>query len=179
MYGMVNEAIEELVVEEAGFDAWSRVARSAGIEPVPFVSSEAYDDALTYALVEQASRELGVQPDVLLRRFGRHWIHVTGRRGYGALLEAGGASLRDMLEYLPNLHGRVALQLPHLRPPRFVVTAAEERFVRLEYHSEREGLAPFVEGLLYGLGDLFGVAVELDHVGIRADVGHDTFEVRW
>ena len=53
-----------------------------------------------------------------------------------------GGSLHKFLGNLDNMHTRVGLSFPQLKPPSFVVRDAGPRTVELEYHSRREGLAP-------------------------------------
>ncbi len=180
MYGMVNRAIEDLVTEQLGPEAWERVCARAGIETPVFVSSEPYPDELTFSLVGAAAAELGVPVDVILRRFGVHWILRTAAEGYGELMDAGGRTLGEFLDNLPAFHARIVLAFPDLKPPEFTVTERGENRLRLRYESHREGLQPFVEGLLEGLGRRFGVDVSTEHAVRRGDgASHDEFVIAW
>lgn len=180
MYGMVNRAIEDLVTRQRGPEAWARVCALAGVETPVFVSSESYPDRLTFLLVGAAAEELDAPVDEVLRRFGVHWILRTAAEGYGELMDAGGRTLGEFLDNLPAFHTRVVLTYPDLKPPEFTVTERGERRRRLRYESSREGLQPFVEGLLEGLGQRFGVDVSTEHVVRRGDgADHDEFVVVW
>jgi hypothetical protein len=64
---------------------------------------------------------------------------------------------------LPNFHKRIVLMFPHLRPPEFECTDVKAVSLRLHYHSHRRGLAPFVTGLLEGLGEMFRPPVTVKH----------------
>src|SRR5205085_7491799 len=46
MYGLVNKAIEDLVISLTNEDTWLEIARRADIDVVTFVSLDTYDDAL-------------------------------------------------------------------------------------------------------------------------------------
>jgi hypothetical protein len=180
MYGMVNKAIEELVTRGFGAATWGRVCARAGVEDPVFIGNEAYPDDLTYRLVGAASEETGLPVEEVLHRFGVHWILETAREGYGDLLDATGESLPEFLENLPAFHTRVTLMFPELRPPEFSVSEMSEGSARLHYRSHREGLQPFVVGLLDGLGRRFGVEVRVEHDVRRADgADHDVFHVTW
>ena len=179
MYGLVNKALQEVVIKRGGIDTWEQVAARAGVRTGDFISNESYPDELTYTLVGAASSELDIEANQLLHEFGVHWVLETAQHGYGSLLAAGGSSLHEFLCNLPSLHARIALIFPHLRPPEFVLVDESAEHVTLEYHSDREGLAAFVVGILDGLGQMFGTPTTVTQIGLRADAGHDTFVTRW
>lgn len=174
MYGLLNRAIEELVVERSGLATWHAVKRKAGVQVHAFESMESYPDEITYELVAAASEVLGESPTELLRAFGRHWILFTGRSAYGSILEAAGRDLRDFLGNLDAIHASFAAGMPELVPPRFSVSEEPGDTLRILYHSERDGLAPMVLGMLEGLGALFeseldpGSELEVSHVVPRS-----------
>ena len=167
MYGLVNRAIEELVIERSSLSTWQAIKKKAGIEIPAFESMAAYPDEMTYQLVGAASEVLGETPAELLRAFGRHWVLFTGRSTYGPILEAAGKDLREFVGNLDSLHATVATTMPELVPPRFSVVDEENGAFRVLYESERDGLAPMVIGLLEGLGALFGSEIEVEHVHER------------
>lgn len=180
MYGLVNQALEEVIRERGGDAAWEEVRRRAAIEPVVFISNRGYPDELTYAMVGAASAVLSVPAEDLLIAFGEHWVLNTATRHYGSLLDAVGRDLRDFLRNLPNLHVRVSLVYPDLIPPRFRVVEEGPRFLRLAYSSHRAGLAPFVVGLLRGLARRFDEPVAIEQVTVRGPgVDEDVFVLRW
>lgn len=161
MYGLVNKAIEDLALAIGGQAAWERVQEVAGLEIVEFVSTDVYDDDVTYRLVAAASEVVGVSEYEVLRAFGRHWILYTGRNGYGPVIASFGSTLVEFLGNLDSLHARITLTMPHLRPPRFSHEVAADGCITLTYASERPGLAPMVVGLLEGMGEMFGEPAEV------------------
>jgi hypothetical protein len=95
-------------------------------------------------------------------------------------MRAGGDNLPDFLRNLPNFHTRVGMVFPNLQPPRFHCTDITGRSLKLHYFSHREGLAPFVVGLMQGLGKMFQTPVTVQLVEAKAEGGdHDVFEVTW
>ena len=52
MYGIVNKAIEELVISNFGHDKWTLIKEKSGIDIDYFISTEPYDDAVTYLLAQ-------------------------------------------------------------------------------------------------------------------------------
>lgn len=180
MYGLVNRAIEQMVCEHHGDDAWEKIKTAAGVETEVFITNEAYDDAITYRLVVAASEILRVQASQILETFGRYWILKTAAEGYGDLLRAAGTDVASFLRNLPNFHSRVQLLYPHLRPPRFAYEDVSEHKLVVRYYSDRTGLAAFVRGLLLGIGELFKVPLSVQQVGSRGEeLDHDAFVVSW
>jgi len=179
MYGLVNKAIEGLVCSRFGEAAWARIKRRAGLDVEGFISLDAYPDKITYGLVAAASAELNTPAAQLLEAFGEHWVEYTGREGYGGILDAAGSTLPEFLLNLNNLHSRVRLMAPELRPPSFQCTDVTDGSLVLHYRSEREGLAPMVVGLLRGLGSRFRTPVTVTHTRARGRDGadHDQFLV--
>ena len=178
MYGLVNRAIEQLVVSLKGEPAWQRVCQRAGVQSDGFVAMCPYHDDVTYRLVGAVSDEMAMAPEAVLEAFGEYWILYTAEEGYGELLESGGTSLREFLDNLNDMHGRVETVFPDMRLPHFQVEDVAPGRYRVAYSSEREGLAPMVRGLLKGLAQRFGEQVEVRLLHAR---GHgcpvDLFEV--
>jgi hypothetical protein len=177
MYGLINKAIEQMVCSGYGEDTWETVKRQAGAQPGMFMSMRQYPDDLTYRLVA-ASQELGRDPADILRASGRYWMLYTAAEGYGELLTLAGGSLGECLRNLPNMHARIELSFPHLRPPVFECSDVTSGGLLLHYYSERQGLAPMVVGLLEGLSERFEAPIEIALVQSRErGDDHDIFQI--
>jgi F420-0:gamma-glutamyl ligase-like protein len=114
MYGLVNKAVEELVVTNFGEEKWEAIKAKAGVDVEVFISNQAYPDDITYKLVGAASEVLGMAADDILVAFGEHWVLKTAAQSYGPMMKAGGKSLKEFLVNLPNFHTRVAMIYPNL-----------------------------------------------------------------
>ncbi len=179
MYGVVNKAIEDLILGNHGKDAWRAVKAKAGVDIEVFVSNEPYPDDITYNLVGAASQVLGAPTRDILIAFGEHWVLRTGSDYYGVLLRASG-SLKNFLLGLPDFHSRVQLFYPRLTPPEFACTDIGERSLRLHYFTRREGLSDFVVGLVQGLGKIYGTPATATLVASKAaGDDHDIFLITW
>jgi hypothetical protein len=178
MYGLINQGLRDLAVQTGGEDLWREIKSSAGIGLEAFVGMETYPDDVTYRLVEATSTAMGVSAAEILNAFGRHWILYTARRGYGAIFDTMGRTLPAFLANLDMMHARLSLTMPEMRPPSFVCEQLGDDQIRLEYWSERAGLAPMVVGLLEGLGELYGVTVSI-HQTVDRECGadHDEFVI--
>ena len=60
MYGIVNRAIEELIVEKFGAEKWEEVKDKAGFKSEGFMTLKPYADELTFQLVAAASEILNI-----------------------------------------------------------------------------------------------------------------------
>ncbi len=177
MYGMVNEALEQLVVETFGEPVWQKVKRRAGVSDPAFIRMKEYPDQMTYALAGALSQEVGVPLSQLLHAFGVYWVGYAKKGPWGKIMLASGANTYELLSALDAMHARIAISFPELRPPSFK-TARHGDAMRVEYHSHRPALAPFVIGLMEGIGNLFGERVAVVHEHARdAGAPHDVFLV--
>lgn len=177
MYGLINEAMRRLVSESSGAEAWSAIADRADV-PESFAAMAYYDDDVTYALVTAASEVLGTPASELLRSFGHYWTTRVGPENYSDILGATGTDVMSVLVNLDHMHARLQNLYPELRPPSFAVSGETVDTFEVLYRSERQGLAPFVVGLLEGLGDLYGTPATVVHESAPSpDEPYDVFRV--
>jgi hypothetical protein len=180
MYGIVNKSIEELVVSNFGQDKWEDIKSKSNINIEYFISSESYDDDVTYKLAGTIAQELNVSVYDVLRLFGEWWILHTGKNHYGYLLESGGDNFRTFILNLPSFHNRVMMMYPKLTPPEFKVSNVEDRSLHLHYFSKRKGLTAFVYGLMSGLGKFFNTNVTTQHLeSVQGENTHEIIKVTW
>lgn len=180
MYGIVNKAIEELVTENFGQEAWENVKRRSGVEDDFFISTEPYDDDITFMLAGSVAEEMNIHIDQVMQAFGEWWILRTSKEKYGGMMAAGGSSLREFLENLPAFHNRVMIVYPKLTPPEFKVSEVTENGISVHYHSKREGLKEFVRGLLTGLGKMYETDIDVELLKSRNDGdSHEVFRVTY
>jgi hypothetical protein len=174
MYGLVNKAIQGLVSQRKGKDAWKRVTQNANTD-ASFLSMETYPDEVTLALVGSAAAELDTDAASFLRELGYFWVTYTGSEGYGEMFNMWGQDMRSFLANLDEMHERVKASMPHLEPPSFTTENLEAGKIRLIYRSHRDGMAPMVIGLLEGLAAKFDTPMEIEHSVGRETAGHDEF----
>lgn len=180
MFGLVNRGIEDLVCNNFGEEIWDEILEEANLDVEIFLSMEQYDDSVTYALVAAASKVLNISQDDVLITFGEYWILYTAREGYGELMKLSGNTLLEFLDNLNNMHVRIGLSFPDLKPPSFRCTDITDSGFTFHYHTHRSGLAALVIGLLHGLGKMFAVSFQIDqtaHKNQGAD--HDIFRLTY
>ena len=174
MYGLVNKAIEDLVISSAGKEAWDRIRECAGLQEMEMLDSSHYEDEVTYSLVQAASEILGQSAEDILCAFGKHWVTYTDKNGWSNLFGATGEDLVGFLRNLDDMHARVNSAMPEGCMPEFTVIDKDGAF-QLEYRSEREGLAPMVSGILAGLAEHFEESWTIEHVDHKSRCGIDRF----
>lgn len=169
MYGLVNKAAKDFVISNHGEETWNIIKSKAGIEEEAFISMQPYPDSITYGIVMAASEHFNANPNDILEGFGKYWIKFTMVEGYGSLLDLAGKSFPEFLKNLNNMHAHIAQSYTELKPPSFLCEEIDDSTLKLEYHSNRPGLAQFVIGLLLGLGERFEINIEVEHIGIIGD----------
>lgn len=161
MYGLVNQAIKDLVVTSFGENEWVKICELSKIDTTDFVSMQYYPDELTYGLVGSASKVLMLEPSKILNEFGKYFILYTDKAGYGALMNLFGQDFKSCLQNLNNLHSRMGMTMPQLSPPKFSFKEIDNSYYQVEYFSKRAGLCPMVIGLLEGLAKKYNVNAEI------------------
>ena len=179
MYGIINNAVRELVVKNFGEQSWDNIIARVGCPHHEFNTLEPYEDKTTYDLVSAASEELGVTPEEVLHLFGKHWVGYTQNNGYGVLMDMFGHSFIESLKNLNQLHMRMGFSMPDMRAPDFrVQKELDDGSVLLEYHSTREGLSNMVVGLLESLAQKFGQTAEVTIVERQEGQDFELFHIK-
>lgn len=180
MYGLVNQAIHDMVCASFGEKTWQAIRLQAEIDVDNFLSMEAYPDDLTHRLVKAASAVLGLSAAEIMQPFGEFWVDYTAKNGYGEIMDMEGDNLPDFLQNLDELHARVGVSFPQLQPPSFDCSEIEADSLTLYYNSSREKLAPMVLGLVKGLGTKFNTQVKVTQTQSRQEGDeNDTFLIQY
>jgi guanylate cyclase soluble subunit beta len=95
------------------------------------------------------------------------------------LMDASGDTLVEFLGNMNALHDRITGTFLNYVPPEFRVESLGGDYYRIHYISKREGLVPFVDGLLKGLAQRFGNELEvLDLTQLEVEKGtHAVYQV--
>ncbi|MEM9787518.1 MAG: heme NO-binding domain-containing protein [Pseudomonadota bacterium] len=176
MYGLVNNGIRTFIVDAHGPETWRKICAKAGTDDEEFENLTAYDDQITYALVDAVGSELALPAEKVLEIFGKYWVGFSKSTAIGKLVDHGAEQLIDRIHGLDEMHERVQMTMPHLDPPSFEFEEMPNGQHRLHYLSNREGLAPMVIGLLHGMADECGVTIDITHAEKREQgAAHDVF----
>lgn len=178
MYGMVNNAIKNLILENYGEKTWQEIKNDSGVDEEIFISMKSNPDEPTYNMAISATKILDIELDPLLVLIGEYWITHTAREGYKEMLDMFGNNLEEFLQNLNHLHSRVQSVMPDLNPPTFHCEIGDQGIIVLHYYTERPHLAPMVTGILQGLSKRFKEPAEISQVAFKGEHDHDIFEIR-
>ena len=162
MYGMIHQAARDMAVAHLGEAEWEALATSHGLSGHHFIGVDYYSDADTRALVKLIARRLALPIDQALFEFGRFWIAFAGASAYGRALRMAGDDLESFIENLDRMHASIKSNMPLASLPSFRILESDQRTIHVLYVSAREGLAPFVHGILSAVAERFGETVIID-----------------
>jgi hypothetical protein len=171
MYGMVNEGIRSFIIKNYGEGKWREIATHANLKDQDFILLQIYSDKLTYDLVGSICHVLEITSDQALEAYGRYWISFAAGSGYENLLLMFGGDFRSCLHNLNHMHEHMGSFMTGIIAPSFHVVEESETEIKVDYFSKREGLHPFVLGLLYGLLDRYEQQGKVEYLGPSGE-GH-------
>lgn len=161
MKGVILRGFRNFVEDRAGPAAWSEIVQRTSLDEDFFVVAHSYPDTVAFALVEQAAGVLELEPDQILRSFGRHWMHGTGARSYPQVFELARRDPVGLLRRLDQLHDAATRNLDGALPPMVRVFEDEGGDLTVEYASSKR-LPHLAWGLLEGLGEISAGRVTVD-----------------
>lgn len=164
MYGMIHRALQAMVVEEFGPEAWDAVSMAAKVGPAELVSAVVYPDEVTLRIIQASAFRSGRAEEEFLRRFGAFWVRFAEQCPYGDIMDFTGRDIRTFIGNLDRMHFAVVDLMPGAKVPSFALTEDTRDQLRVRYRSPRTGLEAMVLGLLEGLLDRFGIEGEVTAV---------------
>jgi hypothetical protein len=180
MYGMVNKAIQALIIQEHGEDMWFEIMEKSGLHVDVFVSMEQYPDEFTVKLIQTACEVFDTPPDKYLEKIGKFWITYTSEGDYKDIFKMAGDDFVTFLRGLNDMHTRIQSTFVELKPPSFTCSDITENSLHLHYYSIREGFAPMVVGLVKGLANKFNTLVQIHQLTYKSrGDDHDEFLINY
>ena len=161
MYGLVHTAIQDMIVSNHGEETWNRIRKQADVSDDAFLATQNYDDSIVLDLVAAASDSLDITAIECLDAFGQFWISDIAVKHYRAMLDGFGSDIFGFLENLDHMHDRISGTFLNYNAPSFRLERNEDGIHFLHYRSNRQGLTPFVIGLLKGLAIHFNTALDI------------------
>lgn len=156
MYGMVHRAANAMVLERLGAPVWDAILTKAGLSEQHFISMERYDDEVTFRLIGAISEVADLPMDALLESFGQYWVSFAAASDYGTMFVRTGSDFVAFVRNLDRMHLAISTTMPEANMPSFELLGSKEGVSEIVYRSDRDGLAPFVVGLMHGLLHYFG-----------------------
>lgn len=163
MYGMIHQAARDLAVARLGEAEWAKLVASEGLSGRHFIGVEYYSDADTMRLVGLIADRLGCGMDETFYQFGRYWIDFAGASAYGRVLQMAGGDLETFISNLDRMHASIKSNMPLAALPGFEVVESSPAVIHVLYRSQRQGLEPFVQGILSAVAERFGENVRVTY----------------
>ncbi len=159
---MIHKAARDMAVERFGEEGWRAILAASGLASEHFISARHYPDDMTERLLAAIGARAGLSREALLEAFGRYWIRHAGSSAYDPIMRRAGGDLVTFLENLDRMHASIKTVMERAVLPSFAVEKAGAAEIEIAYRSPREGLEPFVLGMLKGLLDRFGERGRVD-----------------
>jgi hypothetical protein len=182
MIGNTNIILQQFATLRYGEDVWSEIMWSAGMKKDAPLKGQAYPDALTYDLIQHLSMAIAQPLRDLLMELGKFQVKEILHKKYGSIRVFPDGHLLSILRHLPTFHTTLTLLTPHLRMPTYLVRPKGENNVEILYKGDHILDAPYVEGLLRGIIDLYnyGLTAEVAHTYKRTTTDEfDIFNIHW
>lgn len=175
MQGIIFNALEEFVLENADMEVWNSVIDDSQVPNAgAYTAGVSYDDAEIVALASTLCDKLGVTL--------KDGLHLFGKFLFGFLLNRGPIELKDYQDtqtLLSELESVIHRDVKRLHPdaytPFFEYRITDKNNGELIYRSKRK-LCAVAEGLIHGAAEHFNQTVALDHDQCMHD-GHE--ECHW
>jgi len=177
MYGMVNKVIRQILVEDYGDSLWQEILLQDSTFAGKIYELDQFTDAATYNIIHYTSKLLEISAEKLLIHLGERWIEVTTNGDYQEYYQLGGSDLFTFLSNLDRMHESLGKIFTQLSPPTFELQRESVKQAHLIYRSHRQGLEPFVLGLLQGLSKYFDQPAEVRHLPELSGEGHQFFAI--
>lgn len=179
MYGLVHTAIRDMVLTNHGPAVWDNIKNEAGVGDDAFLAMQSYDDSVVLGLVTAAAKVLDISSAECLDAFGQFWVLDTAAKHYGNMLNSFGNEIWGLLKNLDCMHDRMSSTFQGYDAPSFYLEENGDGTHLLHYRSSRQGLTPFVIGLLKGLAIHFNTKLGISVVAeaLSAAGQHTTFSL--
>ncbi len=161
--GIINKGIQDMVEARFGPETWEEIKGRAGCNEPFFAISLDYPDEMSLALAGAAAEVAGLPLDTVLIEYGRFLIPNTLKREHPTYFALAGSSPREFLLNMNRVHEITTRNIPDARPPIFGYEELPDGRLLMHYDSSRR-LCRVLHGLILGVGDLFGEALQVREI---------------
>jgi hypothetical protein len=163
MKGVIFGIFEDFIVENFGVETFEGLLDDCrGTVTENYVGPKTYPDEWLVALLMAACKRLSIEPPVALQAFGKFAFGGLTSR-YPNFLEGIDHPRALLLSVHNIIHVEVKKLMSGATPPNLFFDEDEGDPDKLTLHYESaRGLCSFLEGLLAGVGEHFGVPIEFE-----------------
>ena len=180
MYGLVHTSVRDMVLQNHGTGNWEKIRAIAEVGDEELLAMKSYDDSIILSLVSAASEILEITSDQCLDEFGQFWILDTAAKQYSEMIDGLGPSIWALLKNLDHMHDHMTSTFHGYDPPSFFLKQTKHNTHLVHYRSSRQGLTPFVIGLLKGLAIHFNTPIDIsiEQETLSPEGHHTVFRIR-
>jgi hypothetical protein len=179
MYGIVNIALKDFVLDSFGAEKWDIIREKSGVDVDFSLTENAYSDSNIYKIAKATSTEMNLPVNQVLEQIGESVI-LTTKLKFNGFMDARGRTLKDYLLNLPNFHNRIMLIYPELTPPDFRISNNTGNSLLVHYISKTQGIREFIRGYLKGLMKIFDETATIEFIQSKNDGRQqEIFKISW
>lgn len=161
MKGVVFNILEEMVLEQAGMEAWNNILAEASGEDGIYTAADSYPDTELFGLVEAVCKAINQPAEVVVGAFGEFMFGKLAER-YPVFCEQA-PDLKTFLKSVDSvIHVEVAKLYNETNLPKFKYAEPKENILVMRYHSERK-LCILAEGLIRGAATHYNQKITIEH----------------
>lgn len=160
MKGIIFNLLEQVVVARHGEAAWDDLLDATGLAGT-YTSLGSYSDEEMGKLVAAASTALGMEPDSVLRWFGREAMPLLAQY-YPAFFAPHRTTRAFVMSVNSIIHPEVRKLYAGAACPHFHFEDAPDGALLMGYNSPRQ-LCALAHGFIEGAADHFGETVNVEH----------------
>lgn len=167
MHGLICKAAELFIRSQHGEAAWRRIRAAAGLEALlgegGFDTMRLYEPEVMDRLLAAVHDELGLRPFATLEDMGTWLCTHPPMEPVRRLFRFSGASFREMLFALDEIHDRARMALPDLDLPQLSLIELGGGRYRVASSWTVPGAGAVIIGILRAMADDYGTLAWLEH----------------
>jgi Haem-NO-binding len=156
MKGLIFNLLEEVVRREYGDDIWEDMLETAAVDGA-YSSLGSYPDGEITKLISAAASALDLEPDLVIRQFGRHALPLLASK-YPHFFERHKTTRTFLLSLNDVIHAEVRKIYSGAEVPEFDYDASSPDVLVMGYTSPRR-LCALAQGFTEGAAAHFGEEV--------------------
>lgn len=164
MHGLVNRSVQSFLSDTYGVALWSAVSARIGVSESGFEAMLSYEDITTEAMLAEAGRRLGQEPEALLEDLGTYLVSHPRMERLRRLLRFGGTNFLEFLQSLEDMPERGRLAVPDLELPDLEVADEGAGHFLLHVRGGPPGSPAILTGVLRAMADDYGALAVIEMV---------------
>lgn len=161
MKGVIFNILEEMVIEQAGIEAWNTILiqkpQCSGI----YTAAASYEDAELFTLVNAVCEAINKPQEYVVEAFGQFLFSQLAKR-YSVFCEQS-TNLKHFLKQVDSvIHVEVAKLYADSKLPKFDYDEPDDETLVMYYRSERK-LCLLAEGLIRGAASHYNQQITIEH----------------